>query len=119
MASINTTNYRKDLTVRVYDDFYKFDTEVPVSEYDAVHSYFLRECDTAQQAGNMTVAVFQIAAETNTPVMNLLKTFEGSTGINIDIQIAYWMNLIRSRATLLGVTTVPQPNFYAVRNVVQ
>ena len=40
MGTINDTNYNIDLTVRVFDDFYGFESVVPVNEWDAVSSYF-------------------------------------------------------------------------------
>ena len=40
MSTINDPNYNVDLTVRVFDDFYGFESVVPVNEWDAVSTYF-------------------------------------------------------------------------------
>jgi len=123
MSTVNYTNPNLDLTVRVFDNFYRYDTNVPSSEYDIVYSYFLTQMETKQAAGNFTVSLFMIAEETKIPALTLLAQFQsegtGSAGMNLDVQMAYFLNQIRSRATLLGVSVPVVPNYYAVRNVVQ
>jgi hypothetical protein len=42
MSTVNYTDPRLDMTVRVFDNFYVFAVEVPVDQYDAVYSYFAR-----------------------------------------------------------------------------
>ncbi len=119
MTSINNTNYNLDQTVRVFDSFYEYDVNVPAAEYDVVYSYFKKTMDTELAAGNFTVSLFRIAEETNIPALDLLQAFEGQTGVNLNVNLAYYLNLIRNRATLLGVGVPVTPNFYAARNIVQ
>jgi pyruvate/2-oxoacid:ferredoxin oxidoreductase alpha subunit len=119
MTTVNYTNYNQDLTVRVFDRFYDYDVNVPADEYDIVYSYFLTQMKTKQAAGNFTVSLFRVAEETKIPALTLLQQFTGETGINLDVSLAYYLNQIRSKATLLGVSTPVTPNFYAARNVVQ
>jgi len=119
MTTVNYTNYNQDLTVRVFDRFYDYDVNVPAAEYDVVYSYFLQEMGTKQAAGNFTVSLFRIASETNIPALTLLTQFSGESGVNLDVSLAYYLNQIRSRATLLGVSNPVTPNFYAARNVIQ
>lgn len=120
MSSINNANPNLGQTVRVFDSFYAFDTNVPAAEYDVVFSFFLKEMTTRQAAGNFTVSLFRIAQETGIPPLTLLSQFQGaSEGISIDVQLAYYLNQIRSRATLLGVGVAVQPNFYPARAVLQ
>lgn len=119
MSTVNNTNYNQDLTVRVFDRFYDYDTQIPANEYDVVHSFFLANMKSRTAAGNFTVSLFRVAQETNIPAMTLLQGFQGQTGINLTANLAYYLNLIRNRATLLGVGVAVQPNFYAIRNVVQ
>lgn len=119
-GSINYTNYNIDQTVRVFDSFYDYDVNVPAAEYDVVYSYFLREMTDRTAAGNFTVSLFRVAENTGIPALTLLKTFEqGETGMSLNINMAYYLNSIRSRATLLGVGVPVTPNFYAARNVIQ
>jgi hypothetical protein len=119
MSTVNYTNYNQDQTVRVFDRFYDYDVNVPAAEYDVVYSYFLREMTTKQAAGNFTVSLFRVAQETNIPPLTLLSQFEGQTGVNLNVSLAYYLNQIRSRATLLGVSSPVTPNVYAARNVIQ
>ena len=119
MASVNYTNLNLDQTVRVFDQFYTFDTSVPAAEFDVVNSYFLSVMGSRQAADNFTVALFQVAQSTQIAPLTLLNEFQGLNGVNLSASLAYYLNQIRSRATLLGVGVVPTPNFYAARAVVR
>jgi len=119
MSSINNTNYNIDQTVRVFDSFYEYDVNVPAAEYDVVYSYFKKTMKTDLAAGNFTVSLFRIADETKIPALDLLTAFESQNGINLNVNLAYYLNSIRNRATLLGVGVPLTPNFYAARNVIQ
>ncbi len=120
MASINTVNYNLDQTVRVFDSFYLYDLVIPANEYDLVYSYFLNESNNAETAGNFTVSLFSVSRDTRIPALDLLKQFEGNgIGVNLTATLAYYLNLIRNRATLLGVQITLQPNYYASQLVLQ
>ena len=100
MPSINYTNYNIDQTVRVFDAFYDYDVNISAGEY--------------------TASLFRVAEDTNIPALTLLETFQASGAeLDLNINMAYYLNSIRSRATLLGVGIPVTPNFYAARNVVQ
>jgi len=117
MGSINALNTKIDQSVRVFDSFYNFDVSVPAAEYDVVFSYFKSIFTTAQAAGNFTVSLFRIAEQTNTPVLSLLQQLEGQDQIQITATLAYYLNNLRSPATLLGYSVPVTPNFYTARNV--
>lgn len=119
MSTVNEVNLKQDLTVRVFDRFYNFEVDVPVNEYDAVNSYFRSVMTTRQAADNFTVSLFRVAEITNIPAMTLLAGFQGQTGVNLTANLSYYLNLIRSNATLLGVNAAVAPNFYAARLVLQ
>lgn len=119
MSTVNYTNTNIDQTVRIFDSFYRYDVQVPAAEYDVVFSYFRANMKNARAAGNFTVSLFQVAQETNVPPLTLLKQFEGTSGVNLNATLAYYLNQIRSRATLLGVGAPVVPNAYAARNVLQ
>lgn len=72
---------------------------------------------TRQAAGNFTVSLFRVAQDTGINPLTLLKEFQGLNGMNLSASLAYYLNSIRSRATLLGVGTPVTPNFYQARNV--
>ena len=122
MATDSTINYANpniDLTVRIYDQFYDYNANVPAAEYDVVLSFFKSVMGDARIAGNFTASLFQVASITKIPVMTLLDTLQGQTGMDLTVSMAYYQNNIRSRATLLGVNAVAQPNYYAARAVLQ
>jgi hypothetical protein len=117
MASVNVVNNKTDLTVQIFDRFYGYQQHVPVDAYDAVLSYFKSVFNSAQSAGNFTVSLFRISHATNIPAMTLLQQFQGQTGPQITLTLAYYLNGIRSRSTLLGLNVPTQPNYYVVRNI--
>jgi hypothetical protein len=119
MSTVNYTNTKVDLTVRVFDNFYKYDVNVPAAEYDIVYSFFKQAMSNARAAGNFTVSLFQVADQTGIPVLTLLDNMKGQTGLDLTVSMAYYLNNIRSNATLLGVNAQTTPNFYAARNVLQ
>jgi hypothetical protein len=122
MATGSTVNYANDnvdLTVRIYDEFYSYNANVPAAEYDIVYSFFKTVMADNKTAGNFTVSLFRVASITGIPALTLLDTFQGQSGLDLTVNMAYYLNNIRSRATLLGVNAQPVPNFYAARTVLQ
>jgi hypothetical protein len=119
MASVNYANLNLDQTVRIFDQFYTFETAVPAAEYDVVNSYFQSVMGSRQAADNFSVALFQVAESTGISALTLLNEFQGLNGVNLSASLAYYLNQIRSRATLLGVGVATTPNFYAARAVVR
>ena len=119
MSTVNQTNLNQDLTVRVFDRFYKYEAFIPSDEWDIVYSYFRSVMSTPRAASNFASALFRVAQETNTPAQTLLQAFQGTSGVNLTVTLAYYMNLVRSRATLLGVSATVTPNLYAARAVLQ
>jgi hypothetical protein len=103
----------------IFDSFYEYDVNVPAAEYDIVYSYFRKEMTTANAAGNFTVSLFRVAEETGIPALDLLQQFSGQNGVNLNVQLAYFLNSIRNNATLLGVGVPVQSNRYAARLIVQ
>lgn len=119
MSTVNQTNLNQDLTVRVFDRFYKYEASVSASEWDLVYSYFRSVMTTDRAASNFSSALFRVAQETDTPAQTLLQAFRGTSGIQLTVTLAYYLNLIRSRATLLGVSAPVIPNINAARAVLQ
>lgn len=117
MSTVNYANPNTDLSVRIFDSFYDYDVNIPAEEYDVVHTYFLSVMTTRQAAGNFTVSLFRVAQDTGINPLTLVKEFQGLNGVSLSASLAYYLNSIRSRATLLGVGTPVTPNFYQARNV--
>lgn len=119
MSTINQINPKIDQTVEIYDNFYNYSANIPAMEYDIVLSFFKSAFTTTEAAENFTVSLFRIAEETNTSALTLLQTFEGQNSVQLTVTMAYYLNSVRSPATLLGVLTPTVPNYYTARNVRQ
>ena len=119
MATVNYSNTRTDQTVKIFDQFYAYETVVPADEYDTVNSYFKSVFKTTEAAGNFTITLFRMAQQSDIPVMNLLQQIQGQTLPELTLTLAYYLNGIRSKATLLGVNASVTPNYYVARNVRQ
>jgi len=119
MTTVNSTNYSIDQTVRIFDQFYNYDTNIPAEEFDAVLSYFRSVFLTDTAAQNMTSSLFRVAEFSNVNALDLLQTFQqsGSSEPEVTILMAYYLNTIRSPATLLGVLSPSTPNYYTARNI--
>ena len=119
MSSVNVANNRVDLTVRIFDSFNRFALDVPTDEYDVVNSFFQSIFGRGDAAAAFTSNLFQISQATSTPVLTLLSQIEGLNTMQLTATMAYYLNGVRSPATLLGVNAVATPNIWAARNVIQ
>lgn len=119
MARIIDSRTQLDQTVQIFDDFYEFNLVVNGSEYDIVFSYFKRICETTDIAGNFTVQLFRISQETQIPVLDLLSYIQGKTSLEVNTVIAYYLNSFKSKTSIYGFGSVPQPNEAVARNIVQ
>ena len=119
MPTVNAINPRTDLTVQIFDNFYKFQQGVSAVEYDVVHSYLASVFNTKQQAGNFTVTMFRIAAATQIPVLTLLQQIQGMNAPQITLTFAYYLNTFQSPSTIVGVQVPSQPNYYVAHNIKQ
>lgn len=119
MSSVNTVNNKEDFTVRVFDRFYDFEFNAPAEQWDIVYSYFQSIMATEPAATNFATSLFRVSEQTGVPALTLLQALQGQSGMQLTSTLCYYLNLIRSRATLLGITAGTQPNFYAARSVLQ
>jgi hypothetical protein len=117
MGSVNQLNPKVDFTVRVFDQFYDYAQDVPVNEFDVVNSYFKSVFQDNTIAKNFSTTLFRISSEIDTPVLTLLNEITGQDSIQLTTTLAYYLNGMRSPATLLGVNAVTTPNFWTARNV--
>lgn len=117
MGSVNTLNRSVDPTVRIFDEFYQYETEVDANEYDVVNSYFESVFGTDRAAANFSITLFRIAEQTRTPVLTLLAEIQDQDKIKLTQTLSYYLNGLRSPTTLLGITGAATPNFWAARNV--
>lgn len=116
-GSVNYSNPKIDQSIKIFDRFYNYEADVPMLEYDAVYSFFRSVYGTAEAAGNFTVSLFRIAQQSQIPVMTLLEQMQGQSQVEINLTLAYYLNNIRSPATLLGINATLTPNYYVARNI--
>jgi hypothetical protein len=119
MSTINAVNPRIDQTVRIFDQFYNYAEDVPAAEYDIVLSYFNSVFNTVEQAQNFAVAIFRVAQESGENALTILGQIQGTNGPELTASLCYYLNGIRSSATLLGVLAPSAPNYWTARNVRQ
>ena len=119
MTTVNYSNPKIDQTVKIFDNFYKYEAYVPQLEYDAVYSFMRSMFTTSEAAGNFTVSLFRVAQTSGIPVMDLLEQIQGVNQADLNLTLAYYFNNIRSPSTLLGINAVATPNYYVARNVRQ
>lgn len=117
MGSVNEINTAIDPTVRVFDTFSEVDIEVDGNQYDAVNSFFQSISSDEYSAKSLALTLFRISIETNIPVLTLLSQMEGQNAIEVTAFMAYYLNGMRSPATLLGTNVPVTPNYYTARNV--
>ena len=118
MSSVNVTKNNTDKTVLIFDQFYEKELVISQADYDIVNSFFRKYYSDSSIADDFTSVFFQIVNGYKITVEELLAKFrEADNPIQIDQTVAYYLNGLRSKATLVGVSVVQQPNYYAARNV--
>lgn len=119
MPRILETSTELDRTIRIFDSFYSIDLVIGASEYDIVNAYFVSVCATKNIANNFTVMLFRVAQETGVNVLDLLQSIQGKSKLDMNQTISYYLNSLKSKTSLYGVSLVPKPNQPVARNIVQ
>lgn len=91
--------------------------ENPSDEYQYILSFFTKIMKDSHAASTFTDSLYEVATATQTNVLVLFESIKGKNEIELNRVMAYYMNALRSPATLLGVQNLVRPNFYAGRNV--
>ena len=114
-------------TIQLFDSFYSSTINVPVNEWDVVYSYFVgvlkgnSESETTKETAKKFAAVlFKIAQQTGTDIMVFMDYFKTNveTKVQVNTEMAYYLNLLKSKTALYGVSTVPTPNQAVQRNII-
>jgi hypothetical protein len=109
-------------TVQIFNSFYTADLVVPANEWDVVYSYFVGTSVSRATASSFASVLFRIAQESGVEVMTLLEDIQGKSNNNtlaLSQTMAFYLNLVRTKTALYGVSTVPSPNQTVQRNVLQ
>lgn len=116
----------RDNTVEIFDTFYSVPLKVNAADWDSVYSYFLGVLKgnpeserTKQTASQFATTLFRIAQETGTNIQIFMDYFKTNvlTSVQVTTEMAFYLNLLKSKTALYGVSRVPTPNQAVQRNV--
>lgn len=107
-----------DSSVKLFDSFYNFEMNVDANQYDIVYSYFYETSKSKNIAQNFTTIIFRLSSITGENVMVMLEYLQGKSKLEANVTLAYYLNSIKSKTTLYGVSVVPKPNEMVQRNIV-
>lgn len=116
--TVDAPNSSVDSTVRVFDQFYKFDMNVDANQYEIVNSYFLSICPSKNTALNYTTMLFRIASVTGENPLVLLEYLNGVGKVEANAFLIYYLNSMKSKTTLYGIGASPAPNNTVQRNII-
>lgn len=120
MAKIVDLSKDMDRTIRIFDQFYSFNTIVNADEYDVVRSFFIAQCETKNIADNFTASIFRIAQMTGISALVLIEQLKGANNkLELNKIICYFLNTLKLRTALYGVSQIPRPNQNVSRNILQ
>ena len=119
MSQIIDNRTNLDQTVRIFDSFYAFNSVVNAVEYDIVYSYFVSVCASKNIAANFTAVLFRIAQETQISALQLIDQIKGTTKMEMNQILAYYLNSFKSKTSLYGIAIIPKSNQPVARNIVQ
>lgn len=116
----------RENTLEIFDTFYAESLTINSGEWDAVYSYFLGVLKgnsenerTKKTASQFATVLFRIAQETGTNINIFLDYFRtnAETSVQVNTEMAFYLNLLKSKTALYGVSNVPTPNQAVQRNV--
>ena len=120
MAKIVDMSKDLDRTIRIFDQFYSFNSIVNPDEYDVVRSFFIGTCATKNIADNFTASLFRISQVTGIPTLTLLEQLKGANNkLEMNKIICYFLNTLKLKTALYGVSQIPRPNQSVSRNILQ
>ena len=115
-----------DNTLEVFDTFYGQKLIINAGEWDSVYSYFVGVLKgnpeserTKQTASQFATVLFRISQETGTDIQIFMDYFTTNvqTSLEVKTEMAFYLNLLKSKRALYGVANVPTPNQAVQRNV--
>jgi|APSaa5957512622_1039677.scaffolds.fasta_scaffold140468_2 hypothetical protein len=108
-----------DTNTQIFNNVFSTDINAQASEYDIVFSFFKKLISDVNNAETFTTSLFQIARDTNVPVLTVLSSMSDQDALSVTNTIAFYLNGTRESTSLLGVSQVVVPNIPAARNVLK
>lgn len=116
--TIDSPSSTIDASVKLFDNFYNYDMVVDASQYEIVRSYFKSVNNSDIIAANFATMIFRIANITGNDALTLLSFIQGKTKLEANAIMIYYLNNIKSKTALYGISVVPQPNNNVQRNII-
>jgi hypothetical protein len=107
-----------DTSVKLFDSFYNYDMVVDATKYEIVRSYFKSINNSDTIAANFATMIFRIANITGNDALTILSFIQGKTKLEANAIMIYYLNNIKSKTALYGISVMPQPNHNVQRNIV-
>ena len=117
----------RENTLEIFDTFYSVPLKVNSAEWDVVYSYFVGVLKgnpeserTKQTASQFATTLFRISQETGTNIQIFMDYFKTNvdTALKVNTEMAFYLNLLKSKTALYGVSNVPSPNQAVQRNII-
>ena len=102
----------RENTLEIFDTFYSVPLKVNASDWDSVYSYFLGVLKgnpeserTKQTASQFATTLFRISQQTGTNIQIFMDYFKTNveTAIQVNTEMAFYLNLLKSKTALYGV----------------
>lgn len=116
--TVDAPSSTMDTSVQVFDSFYNFDMSVDATTYEIVRSYFKSVSNSDNIAENFATLIFRISNITGNDALTLLSYIQGKTKLEANAIMIYYLNNIKSKTALYGISVVPQPNENVQRNII-
>lgn len=116
--TVDSPNSSYDTSVRVFDNFYNFEMTVDATKYEIVRSYFKSINNSNNISENFATLIFRIANITGNDPLSLLSFIQGKSKLEANAIMIYYLNNIKSKTALYGISVLPQPNENVQRNII-
>lgn len=107
-----------DGSTRLFDSFYNFELVIDANRYEIVYSTLYEITKSKTVASNFVTILFRISETTGDDVLTLLDTLRNKSLDEMNYQMAFYLNSIKSKTTLYGINDQPVPNEYVQRNII-
>ncbi|RLA01859.1 MAG: hypothetical protein DRQ47_07530 [Gammaproteobacteria bacterium] len=115
--TLNDAYLNDEKNIKVIQNYNSVEVDIDGNEWDYVFGFFKKAMKDVTAAENFAQSIFQVSRQTNVSAVSIVQSMKGQAGLELNASLSYYLNGIRSNATLLGVSNIVKPNFYAGRNV--
>lgn len=107
-----------DTSIQLFDSFYSYEMTVDATQYEIVLSYFKSVNNSDSIAKNFATMIFRISGITGHSPLTLLNFIQGKTKLEANAIMLYYLNNIKSKTAMYGISVLPKPNDNVQRNII-